>query len=289
MNTSLDHLPEEKQEQLRRAVDIIQEETDVEMILLFGSYAAGTWVEEHGPDPRSFEYQSDFDMYVLVEDKKLSRKGTLWARVENRLRREVPTPVGLLVDAVSAFDSYIREGRYFYTDIRTLGILLFDSKKFELAEPRELSPEQRRERAVEEFDHWFTNAHEFLATARGAIERGSNAYAAFELHQATERLYSAVLLVFTNYKPKLHDIEKLGHLASGQAPELVPVFPSGTEEDRRLFDLLRRAYIEARYDKKYSIEKGELEWLAERVGVLKDIVEDICQGRIEEYRKEISD
>ncbi|MEO5930975.1 MAG: HEPN domain-containing protein [Candidatus Kapaibacterium sp.] len=284
MNTSIDHLPEHKQEQLHRVVEIIREEAEVEMIILFGSYAAGTWVEELGPDPRSFEYQSDFDIYVLVEDRKHARKGTRWQRVENRLRREVPTPVGLLIDGVGAFDSYVREGRYFYTDIRRLGIALYDSGKFELSEPRELSPEQRLERAVEEFTYWFTSANSFLIDFQPPFDRKDYPKAAFELHQSVERFYSAVLLVFTNYKPKLHDIEKLDQLAAGQAPELVPVFPRGTLEEERHFDLLRRAYIEARYDKAYSITKEELEWLAERARMLKMITEQVCQERIEEFR-----
>ncbi|MEP7219669.1 MAG: HEPN domain-containing protein [Bacteroidota bacterium] len=286
MNTSIDHLPEEKQEQLHRAVEIIREEADVEMVILFGSYAAGTWVEEPGPDPRTFEYQSDFDIYVLVEDRKLARKGTLWARVENRLRREVRTPVGLLVDAISAFDSYIREGRYFYTDLRTLGILLYDSDKFTLTEPRELSPEQRLARAEEEYEQWFTSASGFLDQFEYALSRNEFKIAAFELHQSVERFYSAVLLVFTNYRPKLHDIEKLGQMAAGQAPELVPVFPIGTAEERRLFDLLRRAYIESRYDKSYAITREELEWQAERVRELKKVTEEVCTRKLEEYSSE---
>ncbi|MEP7218570.1 MAG: hypothetical protein ABI876_06615, partial [Bacteroidota bacterium] len=75
------------------------------------------------------------------------------------------------------------------------------------------------------------------------------------------------------------------HMAAGQAPELVPVFPIGTEEERRLFDLLCRAYIESRYDKKYLITREELEWLAERVKELKGIIEDVCRRRIEEYSR----
>jgi HEPN domain-containing protein/predicted nucleotidyltransferase len=286
VNTSIDHLPEQKQEQLHRVVEIIREEAEVEIIILFGSYAAGTWVEEPGPDPRSFEYQSDFDIYVLVEDRKHARKGTRWQRVENRLRREVSTPVGLLIDGIGAFDSYVREGRYFYTDIRRLGIVLYDAGKFELSEPRELSPVQRLERAVEEYEQWFTSASGFLKQFDYAFATDEYKIAAFELHQSVERFYSAVLLVFTNYKPKLHDIEKLDQLASGQAPELVPVFPRGTPEEDRHFDLLRRAYIEARYDKAYSITREELEWLAERVRMLKTITEDVCRHRIEQFRLE---
>jgi HEPN domain-containing protein/predicted nucleotidyltransferase len=280
---NIDHLPEHKQEQLQNVIEIIREETEVEMVILFGSYAAGTWVEEPGLEPRTFEYQSDFDIYVLVEDRKVAKKGNLWSRIEKRLRREVPTPVQLLVDPIAAFNSFIGEGRYFHTDIRKLGICLFDSGRFVLAEPRELSPEMRLERASKEYEYWFYGADDFLVNSRSALERGRYGNAAFELHQATERFYSTVLLVFTNYKPKLHDIEKLGDLAAGQAPELLPVFPRGTAVEERRFDLLRRAYIDGRYEKGYAITREELEWLIERVQLLKHLTEEVCGRRIQQY------
>ncbi|MEO5928484.1 MAG: HEPN domain-containing protein [Candidatus Kapaibacterium sp.] len=286
MNTSIDHLPDHKQEQLQAVVEIIREETEVEMVILFGSYAAGTWVEEPGPEPRTFEYQSDFDIYVLVEDRKIAKKGNLWSRIEKRLRREVATPIQLLIDPIAAFNSFIGEGRYFHTDIRKLGIMLFDSGRFALAEPRELSPEQRLERAQEEFDYWFKSANSFLLSTQLALERDDYPHAAFLLHQATERFLSASLLVFTNYKPKLHDIEKLGDLAASQAPALLPVFPRGTAVEERRFDLLRRAYIDGRYEKEYSITKEELEWLLERVDMLRRVTEAICQNRIEQYQSQ---
>ncbi len=46
MKTTLDQLPEDKQEELKSAVEIIREYTTPEMIILFGSYARGDWVEE---------------------------------------------------------------------------------------------------------------------------------------------------------------------------------------------------------------------------------------------------
>lgn len=46
MKTTLDHLPEQKQQELQRAVEILREETQAEMIILFGSYARGDWVED---------------------------------------------------------------------------------------------------------------------------------------------------------------------------------------------------------------------------------------------------
>jgi HEPN domain-containing protein len=76
-----------------------------------------------------------------------------------------------------------------------------------------------------------------------------------------EHLYHALLLVFTGYKPKLHDLEKLGRLTGGFGKELLTIFPSTTEEKRNRFQLLKKAYTEARYEPAYRIEKEDLEYL----------------------------
>jgi HEPN domain-containing protein len=110
--------------------------------------------------------------------------------------------------------------------------------------------------------------------------------AAFDLHQATERFYTAFLLVHTGYKPKFHDIEKLGKLAASEKNEMMRVFPLGTDEERRRFELLRRAYIDARYSKTYEITRDELEYLQGRVRVLCETVERLCRARIAELERE---
>ena len=86
------------------------------------------------------------------------------------------------------------------------------------------------------------------------------------------------LLVFTDYKPKLHDIEKLGYLASKIKTTLTTVFPRSTEEEKRLFKLLQRAYIDARYKKSYVITQQELAYLAERVKVLEELIKELCEA-----------
>jgi predicted nucleotidyltransferase len=44
MKTALDYLPKQKQQELQRVIEIVQEEIDLEMLILFGSYARGDWV-----------------------------------------------------------------------------------------------------------------------------------------------------------------------------------------------------------------------------------------------------
>jgi len=97
-----------------------------------------------------------------------------------------------------------------------------------------------------------------------------------------ERYYAAVLLVFTDYKPRTHDIEDMGQQASKQHSDFLQVFPQTTDEEKRLFELLKKSYIEARYSKSFTVEKSELDYLSERVQLLKELTERICQEKIEE-------
>jgi HEPN domain-containing protein len=162
-------------------------------------------------------------------------------------------------------------------------VLLYDSKRFELAKAQKLSPQERRQTAEEDFKCWFKSASEFLAGFSFYFKRRSYSNAAFELHQATERFYMTVLLVFTHYKPKEHDIKILGKRVSNLDPRFLPVFPRSTPEEKRLFELLQKGYIDARYNLKYKVTKKELEYLAGRVKQLQRLTKAVCEERIESY------
>jgi hypothetical protein len=58
-----------------------------------------------------------------------------------------------------------------------------------------------------------------------------------------------------------------------------------TEEEKRLFVLLKKAYIDARYNRNYKIEKAELEYLGSRVMFLRDLTERICRERIKRFNE----
>jgi HEPN domain-containing protein/predicted nucleotidyltransferase len=283
MKTSLEGVPKSKREELQHAVKIICHEANPEMIILFGSYARGDAVEVRGPDG-NFEYQSDLDIYVLVKKRKQARKIGRWNKLRQMIRRDIRTPIEILVDSIGYFNNCLQAGQYFFTDIKNEGILLYDSKQFQLEEARKLSIEARRKKAEEHFEEWFNSAEEFFKDFQSAFARQSYKNAAFHLHQATERFYSAVLLVFTDYRPKLHDIEELGRLASMHDPIFQTVFPRDSEEEQRLFGLLKKAYIDARYrHKDYSITKDELERLVEHVIKLRNLTEEVCKKKIESF------
>ena len=296
MRTDLDHLPITKQRELARVLEILFAEFEevragatskrkksgrILKIILFGSYARGDWVDE----PHTAKgYRSDYDLLIVVNHRDLKDVATWWYTAEDRIIRDarLKTPVNFIVHTLDEVNDALINGQYFFSDIRREGIALYELKGTKpLAEPRPPSPEEAHRIAKEHYERWMESAGEFLIHARDAIERGWNNKAAFELHQAAERLYICFLLVRTNYSPATHNLKFLRSLAEGYAPRLIDAWPRETKHDRRCFELLKRAYVEARYSEHYRITKEELEWLGERVEALRAIVETVCREQVD--------
>lgn len=283
MKTDLLHLPRLKQEELAAISEIILAKTPAEIIILFGSYARGEWVEDYR---ENHEYVSDYDILVITADRKTAKRNKKWRDLEAQLRdhKEI-TKTNIIHHSIGFVNDRIEKQNYFFLDILNEGIVLYDSGNYELSEPKELSPTERQAKAQEEFDHWFESANKFLKGSGYYITEGDLKESIFLLHQAVERYYAAVLLVFTDYKPRTHDIEDMGQQATKQHSDFLQVFPQSTEEEKRLFELLKKSYIEARYSKSFTVEKSELNYLSERVQLLKELTERICKEKIQELGK----
>jgi HEPN domain-containing protein len=180
------------------------------------------------------------------------------------------------------FGSYARDD---WVDIARDGIALYDLPCHALATPMPLTPTDAFAMAQEYFDHWFESAGRYLDTGISHTSKGWNNEAAFELHQAAERLYICFLLVRTLYFPRSHNIKFLRSLAEDKEPRLIEAWPRASKVDRRRFELLKRAYVEARYSPNYTITADDLDALASSVERLREIVESLCRERLEELRQ----
>jgi predicted nucleotidyltransferase len=291
MKKSLAHLPLYKKQELKRLKSIILEKAPAtQFIILFGSHARGDWVDDEYTEGHiTYSYKSDFDVLVITEDWETARNSGLWAQVEKdyygALSRQI-TPLEIISHDVEYVNTGIREGHYFFSDIKKEGILLYNSGKYKLERRHRIEPARRLEIAVEDFEQWFESANVFFKQYQYAKSDKNYKEAAFLLHQTTERFYSAVILVFSGYRPKLHNIEKLGTTAASHYPEFIKIFPRKTAEEKRLFQLLKGAYIDARYKKDYSITKDELTYLSSRVEKLRDLVEKTCKAKIKSLEKQ---
>jgi len=66
-------------------------------------------------------------------------------------------------------------------------------------------------------------------------------------------------------------------------PAFFTVFPLRTQQERDRFDLLRQAYVGARYHENYKITPQELKYLARCVELLRDQTQTSCEKKMESF------
>lgn len=281
MKTSLNFLPREKRQQILDIVAIIKEVVAPEKIILFGSYAKGKYVQHRytGKDGIFYEYVSDFDFLVVTKNNTV--KEYELEDIVNSRTQHLRQPVNLQIHEIDYINEGLEFGQYFFTDIVNEGVLLYDTDIVHFAEPKELTPAEEKEIAQRYFDIWFKSGCAFLNTVSFNLKENEYKIGAFILHQATESFYYATLLVFTGYKPKTHNLLKLRKQAKHLSEEIFLLFAVETSKNEKyLFDLLKRGYVDARYKEDYIITREELSLLLERIQQMKIIVEKICMEKI---------
>jgi HEPN domain-containing protein len=287
LNHNLDYLPELKREELTEITEVIVAEMKPAMVILFGSYARNTWAEEiTHEDGIKLLFKSDYDILVVTARDLNATANKQWIKTQQILKsRKFSTSLSLIQHSAGYINNELSAGGYFFTDVIKEGKVLYDSGEVKLATPGKVDPEAVKQRAKEEFELWTKKGHMFLVSFKanykeGLIDNDFFKIAAFDLHQATESFYTAYLLVFTGYKGKSHDIEELGNQIAKLHPEFKTVFPIDNKLGNEAFFKLKRAYIDARYKKDYSITKDELEYLSSRVIFLKEMAEAVCKERL---------
>ena len=295
MKSSIDFLPERKQRDLYELVGLIRDEVkDVVMIILYGSYARNTYVEldiQRDYGGGKIQFMSDYDILVVTKRRLGSRESTVNSRIKDRFLRdkgEFQTYPQIINESISKFNNALSEGRYFYVDILAEGIMLYDSGEGSPAPPRELNFSEIKDMALEYYCDKFQEAKEFEDIVGFTCQRECYHMASFMLHQATEYYLKTVPLVYILYGYKEHRLDFLIEKCKPYTLELAKVFPRDTDEEKRLFDLLQRAYIEARYNKKkFVVTKEDIDALIPKVERLRDIVDRVCRDRIAYYESQI--
>ncbi|WP_313002166.1 HEPN domain-containing protein [Brevundimonas sp.] len=250
-------------------------------IILFGSYARGDWVDE----PQN-GYLSDFDLLIVVNNAKMTNIADYWWNAEDQILRDpaIGRTVNIIVHDLHEVNDALKRGEYFWTDILRDGVSLYSVPGHPLAVPQPMTAQDAIEMAEHYREAWLPKIDIALEKAEFCVQKGERKEAAFDLHQAVERAYICFLLVRTFYFPRSHNIKFLRSLAEDVDTHLVEAWPRDQRADRRRFELLKRAYVEARYSDHYDASAEDLEWLTARARLLRDLVADLCQSRIAELK-----
>lgn len=300
MRNDVDHLPAAQQGELERVKQILMDEFAIatsratqpwkkngriQNVILFGSYSRDDWVDE----PEN-GYQSDYDILVIVSHKDLTDIAEYWYAAEDKIQRDatIARQVNIIVHTLDEVNQGLTRGEYFWVDIARDGIMLYELPGSVLATPKPLTAADAYAMASVYFQEWIGKINDAIEIAEFCIEKSKLKDAAFTLHQASERAYMCFLLVRTHYVPRSHNLKFLRSLAEDKEPLLIEAWPRATKQDRRHFELVKRAYVEARYSSYYEISEDDLLTIAASVRKLRDIVESISRKWLDALRQKAS-
>lgn len=294
MKTSLDHLPADTCARLHRLTEMVRAALPAaEAVILFGSYARGDYVvdgqwNDYHPEPS--HYQSDYDVAVLTapeQDGKHAdhRLKNVKDAFEREYGREIPVQFHRF--GVMKFNRMVKQHRFFFLDIADEGILLHDSGRYVLGAKRTAPwyPVVLKW-ARQDWRKKRLDAISFMAAAETVGALKNYTLADFQLHQACESWYLALMLVITEYRPKTHDLRTLRSLTLPHGPaELDAAFPLATAADRRRFQVIWDGYIRGRYDRNFMVSKADYLWLAAGTERLAKAARQICLARIRDVAR----
>lgn len=285
MKQSISYLHKRKQDDLYYLVQsVLKKLPQTEMIILYGSYATGKYVEH---DERvefgiPTSYMSDYDILVVthgIKDKEAGQK------LDSITNPDFQTPVQFINDDINKLNQDLSEGRYFYTQVKKEGIILYDSGKFKLVRRRKLKYDEIQKQAQEYFNEKYQSAYEFFDNAKFNYSKEWYKKASFMLHQTCENLFYATRLAFTLRNNKQHNLAKLLASVNKHSDDFVKIFPRKTAEEKRLFQLVKSAYVEARYNPDFLVTKEDIDALMPMIKQLFELVKRICEEQIREYGK----
>ena len=121
MKNSIAHLPSLKQKELQKISNLIQQNSsDIEKIILYGSYARGNYREEKDLKPdRKSGHVSDYDILIITSKKRLALDASFWSKISKKLQElnTSASPRILTID-IEALNIKLAEAQYFYSDIK---------------------------------------------------------------------------------------------------------------------------------------------------------------------------
>jgi HEPN domain-containing protein len=219
------------------------------------------------PGQPSAQWLSDFCLLVLVNEpgKPLH---DIQDHIEQRCKKSFNATAIVLLS--STFNEWLAQGHRFACTVYNTTVMIYDGDETPLPLPGKLKEETKESGKL--YNETIIRVNEFLAGAELFCVRNQNKMAAFMLHQSAEQCLRTLLKLTTGFHCNTHNIERLAKYASMLYPCINDILPQQTPQDKHLFHLLQKAYIDSRYKDDYTIHQNDLIILTERIISLKDLL-----------------
>lgn len=245
---------------LVRIINIIKNSIDVEKIFLLGSYPS-----------QPVELGEEYDLLILVNDNHNRTNDEFESLIHNRSADTVP--VNASVFKLSKVNEMILNGNYFFSTFCVPEKIIYDAGRIQLE-----NPPAKHDLPINVFNQihsgMMEKANGFLAGAVNFYDSKQFSLCGFMLHQAVEHGLNSLLQPLTQFRLHTHNLHKLMRITRRFSIEIFNFFPRDTDVEIRLFQLLQKAYIHARYKDTFELNEEDAEALLERIKLLLQKVEE---------------
>lgn len=254
-------------------VDCIVNAAKPEMIFLLGASLHRRRSESiFNVSAPTSQHIADCFLLVLIRDLSNKELHEWQDKIENKCKSLIPATV--IVLQTITFEEWLKARHRFASAVWQSAVRIYDSGNLSWTNPDgiiNMAPDKECERRYKD---GLTKAQEFLAGSELFRVRKQYVIAAFMLHQSAEQTLRTLLKAGTGYHANTHSIDRLLRYAGLVSYQLPDIFPQKTEEEKRLFSLLQKAYIDTRYKEDYKISTEDLLCITEKVRLIHKILSD---------------
>jgi len=216
-------------------------------------------------------------LLALIEKEDDHSLNSVQDKIEGVLQHYLP--VTAIVFSGGQFANWLLEGHPFASGVFEKGFQLYQKDDSPLPLPATTNEEALKKESEQLFTQTKIKVIEFLAGAELYTIRIQYKLAAFMLHQAVEQALRAMLIIHTGLRINTHSIDRLVRCCSMFCFELPDIFPRGNEKEKRVFQLLQKAYIDTRYGTDYSIKLEDLNTLTVKANKLFSLFENLMSSQ----------
>lgn len=267
-------MSESFQGQQEKLVFLIREVAAPDMIYLLGASLHRRRRESiFCPEAPSSLHFEDYVFLVLISNEENKALHEWQDKIEQHCSSIMTTTTIVLETAI--FNEWLKVGHRFARMVYSSSVCLYNGRRVSLNKPGSYDDVTEKKALERNYKDGLNKSKEFLASTELSRVRVQYKMAAFMLHQAAEQALRTLVQTGTGFHCNTHNLDRMIRYGSMVSFQLPDVFPQKTENEKRLFNLLQKAYVDARYKESYSIDFADLMILIERVTRIKDILMDI--------------
>jgi len=231
----------------------------------------GCFVENHSTE--------NYNYFLLMVTESVTR---IEHEVQDYANNKYPLgKITILAHGQETIAAAIKANNRFFITIYNEGKILYGRDGMvQPFQTTSLIPTQGAVKAQKHYNHRFPLATGFLASAKECLTNQHYNLSAFMAHQVVEQCCIALIRVHLAYRSEMHNLYRQLRLCECFSSAPSRLFLSGSDEDKRLFDIMVKSYSVARYKDDFKVKQADAEQIFTRVSTFLKLTEMMCGEKI---------